>query len=220
LAVADAIFSCVPNFAATTEKGTHLRRFAPIFSAAAIVLLAAFAHAQQLDLAVTGSTLMAFKNTSDSEAFVPAPEKGGVYPGVSADYIFHGRLGLNVETSWRYHRANYYGYEKYRPVFTDVNAIFQPKITKKFGLDFMGGVGVASNLFYLPGNQCFAGGGSCYSNGEHFMEHLSAGVRYYAWHHFFIRPEANYYRIQNNFEFRSDNVFRVGASIGYTFTEK
>ncbi len=84
----------------------------------------------------------------------------------------------------------------------------------------MGGVGLASNLFYLPGNQCFAGGGSCYSNGEHFMEHLSVGVRYYAWHHFFVRPEANYYRIQNNFEFRSDNIFRVGASIGYTFTEK
>ena len=48
------------------------------------------------------------------------------------------------------------------------------------------------------------------------MEDLGAGVRYYVWHHFFVRPEVHYYHIQNNVEFNSDNVFRVGASIGYT----
>jgi hypothetical protein len=202
------------------EKGTHLRRFAPIFSAAAVILLAALAQAQQLDVAVSGSTLMASKNTDISQAFVPEQEKGGVYPGLNADLIFHGRLGVEVESSWRYHQTNYYNYEKYRPIFTDVNAMFQPRITKKFGLDLMAGVGVASNIFYLPGPQCFAGGGSCYTSSNHFMEHLSAGVRYNAWRHFFVRPEAHYYRVQNNFEFRSDNVLRVGASIGYTFDLK
>jgi hypothetical protein len=199
------------------KKGTSLSRFVPVFSAAAVILFAAFAQAQQLDVAISGSTLLAAKNTSISEAFVPAQEKGGVYPGVSVSRLIRGRLGVNVESSFRYHRANYYNYEKYRPVFTDVNALFQPKLTKRFGLDLTAGIGVATNLFYLPGGSCYAGGGSCYSNSSHFMEHLSGGVRYNAWRHFFIRPEAHYYRIENNFEFRSDNVFRVGASIGYTF---
>jgi hypothetical protein len=50
------------------------------------------------------------------------------------------------------------------------------------------------------------------------MEHLGGGVRYYFWHQFFIRPEIHYYRIQNNVEFHSDNLFRASASIGYTFS--
>jgi hypothetical protein len=37
------------------------------------------------------------------------------------------------------------------------------------------------------------------------------------WHHAFIRPEARYYNIlNNNNNFSSNNVIRVGASIGYT----
>jgi opacity protein-like surface antigen len=49
------------------------------------------------------------------------------------------------------------------------------------------------------------------------MEDLGAGVRYYVWHHFFVRPEVRYYHIQNNTdEFNSSNIFRVGGSIGYT----
>jgi hypothetical protein len=42
-------------------------------------------------------------------------------------------------------------------------------------------------------------------------------VRYYFLGNFFVRPEANWYYIRNNFEFHSDNVFRAGASVGYTF---
>ena len=47
--------------------------------------------------------------------------------------------------------------------------------------------------------------------------------RYYVWHHVFVRPEIHYYHIPNNNNpnnngfFNSNNVFRVGASIGYTF---
>jgi hypothetical protein len=48
------------------------------------------------------------------------------------------------------------------------------------------------------------------------MEDLGGGIRYYVWHHLFVRPEIHYYHIQNNVEFNTDNLFRVGASIGYT----
>ena len=32
----------------------------------------------------------------------------------------------------------------------------------------------------------------------------------------FVRPEAHYYRISNNFQFNSGNIVRLGVSIGYT----
>jgi len=195
-----------------------LRKFAPIASVCTVVLSAILGHTQQIDFAVGGGTTLASRPSTSSLAAPPPAEKGGIYPSVEADILLRNRIGLNVETSWREKQGNYYGYEKYRPILTDVNALFQPKLSKKAGLDFMGGVGVASNRFYLPGNTaCFAPIGTCYVSANHFMEHLSAGLRYYAWRNFFVRPEIHYYHIQNNFEFNSDNLFRAAVSVGYTF---
>jgi hypothetical protein len=200
----------------------YLRRIAPIASACTVFLFAVLAHTQQVDIAVGGGTTLASKNNTSSQALLPPQEKGGVYPSVSADIILKKRYGLNVETSWRDKKASYNGYETYRPFFTDVNALFQPQLRKKIGLDLMAGVGVASNLFYFPGVTCGSVPGTCYVSSNHFMEHLSGGIRYYFWHrlpNFFVRPEIHYYHIQNNFEFHSDNVFRANVSIGYTFRQ-
>jgi hypothetical protein len=82
----------------------------------------------------------------------------------------------------------------------------------------MGGVGVASNRFDLLGS-CNIPGCTNYTGSNHFMEDLGVGLRYRFWHHLphlFVRPEARYYHIQNNFEFNSDSVFRVGVSLGYS----
>ena len=132
---------------------------------------------------------------------------------------FKRRLGFNVETAWRANQASYYGYESYRPILTDFNALFQPKLGKRMGLDLMGGIGVASTRFYVPfATSCsFFSGCINYTSSNHFMEHVGGGIRYYVWHHFFVRPEVHYYHIQNNDnEFYSDSVVRVGGSIGYT----
>ena len=203
-----------------------MRRFAPVASLCTVLLFVTLSHAQQIDVAAGWGIALAPRNNTSSQAFLPPTERGGTYPSVSVDVVpkngfFKNRVGLNVETSWRYKRASYYGYESDRPIFTDVNALFQPKLTRKIGLDLMGGVGIASNQFYLPGmNACGSAPGTCYTSSDHFMEHLSGGIRYYGWHrlpHVFVRPEIHYYHIQNNFEFHSDNLFRAGASIGYTF---
>ena len=88
----------------------------------------------------------------------------------------------------------------YRPILTDVNAFFQPKLSKKLGLDFMAGIGIASNRFNLLGS-CSIPGCVNYTSSNHFMEDLGVGVRYRFWHrlpHIFVRPEAHYYHIQNN----------------------
>jgi Outer membrane protein beta-barrel domain len=194
-----------------------LRKFATATSAFTVLLFATLAHAQQqIDLAVGGGTVFSPRNSSASVANLPPPERGGVYPSVSANVRLKDHLGLNVEAAWRDKKANYYGYESYRPLLMDVNGLFQQRLTKRVGVDLLGGVGLASNRFYLP-DSCYAPAGTCYTSGTHFMEHLGIGVRYYFWRRFFVRPEAHYYRIQDNEGFHSDNLLRVGASLGYTF---
>ena len=194
-----------------------------IASACAVLLFSTLAFTQQqIDVAVGGGTLFSTANKGISEALLPSPEKGGTYPSVSVNVIpknhfFKNRIDLNVETSWRDKRANYYGYEKYRPILTDVNALFQQRVNKKAGLDFLGGIGIARTNFYLPSLACDAPSGTCYTSGTHFMEHLGFGVHYYVWRSFFVRPEAHYYHIQDNQGFNSNSVLRVGASIGYSF---
>ena len=200
-----------------TEEDSLLGKFAFIASTS-IVLLAALAHAQQFDLAVGGSTLMSSSLSANSLNFQPPAEKGGAYVSISGDIVGfkHRRLGLNVETAFRIRQANYDGYETYRPILTGFNALFQPRVGKKLGLDLIAGVGIASTRFYLPAASCNIPGCVNYTSNNHFMEDLGGGVRYYVWRHVFVRPEVRYYHIHNNAEFNSNNVVRVGASIGYT----
>ncbi len=199
-----------------------MRKFAPLIFACTVLLFAGFAYAQQqVDILLGGATLKSFPPRNSSANFQPLTETGGTYISLGGDFVGYKkrRLGLNFETSWRYHQGSYYGYEKYRPILTDVNAFFQPKLTKKLGLDFMAGVGVASNRFTILA-PCGIPGCVNYTGSNHFMEDLGFGVRYRVWHrlpHIFVRPEAHYYHIQNNREFNSNNVFRVGASVGYSF---
>jgi len=198
-----------------------LRKFALLTSACTVLLFASFASAQQqLDVLIGDSILESLARTNDSVNFQPPLEKTGTYFSVGGNLVkFDHRLGLNVETSWRYKQGNYEGYETYRPIFTDVNVLFQPKLRHKLGLDIIGGIGIASNRF-TPVASCDIPGCANFTSSNHFMEDLGIGVRYYVWHrlpHVFIRPEGHYYHIQNNVEFNSSNVFRVGASIGYTF---
>ena len=197
-----------------------MRKFALLAFTCTLLLSANLASAQQGDILVGGGELMSLSSSSDIVSFQPLTEKGGVYLGIAGDVVsFPHRLGINVETSWRYKQGNYYGYENYRPFFTDANLLFQPKINKKMGLEFMAGVGIASNRFYIL-QSCGSPGCINFTSSNHFMEDFGAGFRYYVWHHLphvFVRPEAHYYHVQNNQGFNSGNVFRVGASIGYTF---
>jgi hypothetical protein len=211
------------------QKGTVLRKFALLASACSVLLLASFASAQQGDIMIGGSILTSLSRPSDLATFHQPIEKGGIYPSVSGDFVkFKHRLGINAEVAWRYKKGDYpFNGETYRPIFSDVNVLFQPNLTKskKVGLDIFAGIGVASTIFYVPyATTCSLPTSGCitYTSSNHFLEDIGGGVRYYVWHrlpHVFIRPEAHYYHIQNNVEFNSPNIFRVGASVGYTFSK-
>ncbi|MFZ1050682.1 MAG: hypothetical protein WBP65_10690 [Candidatus Sulfotelmatobacter sp.] len=197
-----------------------MRKLALLAPVLALVFSCHFATAQQGDIMFFGGTLLSSSPSTNQLFSGNIAEKGGTYLGISGDVVgFKKRLGFNIETAWRASQASYLGYETYRPILTDFNALFQPKLGKKVGLDLFGGIGIASTRFYVPyATSCsYFSGCINYTTSDHFMEDLGAGLRYYVWHHFFVRPEVHYYHIQNNTDvFSTDNVFRVGASIGYT----
>jgi len=196
-----------------------LRKITFLAAAVAFLGLCTFASAQQADAFFGFGTLMSSDSCATNTAgnFI-CPEKGGLYTNVGADVVFHKHIGFAFETAWRASQGAYGGTggQPYRPILSDFNALYQPKVSKKVGLDLMGGVGWQSTRFYLP--YC-TNAFTCnnFVSSHHFLTHVGGGIRYYVWGHLFVRPEAHYYWINNNTDvFSSGNVIRVGGSIGYT----
>jgi hypothetical protein len=180
--------------------------------------LACFAQAQQGDAMFGGGTIMSSGSCDVTTGL--CSEKGGFYPSISADVIFHKRLGFNFETTWKGSQGSYGGPggQPFRPIILDFNGMYQPKLSKKAGLDLMAGIGMQSTRFYgyQPTSGCVYFG-ACYASSHHFLVDIGGGIRYYVWGHVFLRPEAHYYHIVNNTnDFTSNDIVRVGASIGYT----
>jgi opacity protein-like surface antigen len=193
-----------------------LRKLALVAAVFAFLLFSQFASAQQGDAMFGFNALMSSGSCgANAQGALICPEKGGLYPSFSADVVFHKRVGFNFETAWRASQGSYGG-QPFRPIISDFNLLYQPRMNKKVGADLMAGLGWQSTRYYLP---FCTGTISCnnFVSSRHFLLHLGGGVRYYVWGNFFVRPEIHYYHIANNTsDFSSDNVFRAGASIGYT----
>ena len=196
--------------------------FALVFS---FFTLANLASAQQADAMLGFGTVVATGSTGTSCVLTftsncVGKETGGLYTTISGDVIFHKHIGFNIEGNWRTKQAldlaN--GGQYYRPILFDFNGDYQPRITKKVGVDLLGGVGWQTTRFYAYNNSsnCLVFG-SCYTSNNHFLVHFGGGIRYYFFGNGFIRPEVHFYHIMNNTDvFNNTNVIRVGASIGYT----
>jgi hypothetical protein len=198
----------------TANKDNHrrflLRKLAFLATIFAFFALPNLASAQQGDAMFGFGTLVSNQSCGSF-----CPEKGGLYTNIGADVICHKRVGFAFDATWRTSQGNYFG-QPYRPILFDFNGVYQPRISKKVGADLMGGIGWQTSRFYLPycTNQFTCNN---YTSSNHFLVDVGAGLRYYVWGHFFVRPEVRYYHILNNTDqFSSDNVFHVGASIGYT----
>src|SRR5258708_10429586 len=113
--------------------------------------LACFAQAQQADAMFGGSTIMSSGTSAcpatGGSCFVT--EKGGFYPSISADVIFHKRVGFDFEAAWRGGQGNYAGVGiPFRPILVAFNGDYQPQLSKKAGLDLLGGIGWQTPHFY------------------------------------------------------------------------
>ena len=133
----------------TNHEGEYLRKFARIAAVCALGVWAlgwsaSFVSAQQVDVMVGGGTLFSSTPVTATQNQPVIAEKGAPYPSVGGDVILYERFGLNFEGAWRWKEGVYPGYDQtYRPILLDVNALFQPRLSKKYGADIMVGVGAA-----------------------------------------------------------------------------
>ena len=221
----------LPAKALQESRRFLLRKSVFIAAVVAVFAFCTFASAQQGDAYIGGGTMLS--SSASSGTLIPGtncgtnsngdpvcPEKGGFYMNLGADVVFKNRLGAAFDVNWKASQAEFGGPggQPYRPLLFSFNGVFQPKLSKKAGLDLFGGIGWQSTRFYgyQPTTNCVYFG-SCYTSSNHFLVDVGGGLRYYVWGHMFIRPEARFYHIVNNEDnFTSGNVIHVGASIGYT----
>jgi hypothetical protein len=196
-----------------------LRKLALLAAVFSILLLANLASAQQADAMFGFGTVTSPGASACNSNTGLCPEKGGLYPNLGADVILHRRVGFGFDVAWRGSRGAYGGSggQPFRPILFDFNGVFQPRLSKKAGLDLMGGIGWQSTRFYSGTFTCNFVSCINYVSSNHFLVDVGGGIRYYVWGHVFVRPEAHYYWINNNTaDFTSGNIVRLGASIGYT----
>ena len=187
-----------------------------LFAGAAIFTFSSAAHAQQVDFAFGMSTMDAPGASEADINHSTVSLAGGAYPSFSGDVLIYKRIGFQGELGWKGSRRVYPGPDiPYRPLFWDFNAIYVPKLAPQAYLELLGGIGAQSTRFYI-GQTCGAFSCSNYQSSNHFMGHFGVGLKLYATHNFFVRPEAHLYLVNNNLEFSSPRAVRYGISIGYT----
>jgi len=142
---------------------------------------------------------------------------GGTYLNFTGDFLLRHNLGVEGEIAWRAHQNLYLGYQPYRPLFYDFGAVWAPRFGR-VGAEVTAGIGAESLRFYNNYYTCsYVAGCTNYTSSNHFMGAIGGGLKFYATHNIFIRPEARLYLIHNNVEFAGSHALRAGVSIGYSF---
>ena len=187
------------------------------FVYAALSAFSNSAWAQKADLAIGLSTMESAGASQAGSGHQPVSLDGGAYPGFSGDVqVFH-HIGIGGEVYWKASQGEWGGYQPYRPIFYDVNAVYTPKLAKHTYLELQGGMGALSTRFYSQNLNCDFYTCTDYTSSNHFAGHIGGGIKFYARGNFFIRPEGHLYLVKNNAEFSSGRIARLGVSVGYTF---
>ena len=183
-------------------------------------LMLGTAHAQQLDGAFTVSGLKAPSafDVSPSSQFFPQSVGGGTFVGFSGDFLFLKHFGVGGEVHWRAQRNLSQGFLPFRPIFYDFNAVFAPPLGKHAAAELMGGFGGESVRFYQQTFTCSFFSCTNFTSVNHLTGDVGGGLKLYIFHHVFLRPEARFYFIRNNFEFSGSHATRLGVSLGYTLS--
>lgn len=194
-----------------------------VASSCVLFAVTSTAYAQQFDIAFGYGTLGGNPASDATAADVASGThaaqsiSGGGYPSFSGDFLFIKKyLGVGGEVTWRAHQNIDQFFQPYRPILYDFNVIYAPAIGKHAQVEVQGGIGAESLRFYSPVFVCNFFGCTNYSSSNHFLTHVGGGLRLYVWRSVFIRPEAHYYFVNNNFEFAGPRVTRYGVSLGYS----
>ncbi len=193
-----------------------MRKLALFVLAFATLAFTASLHAQQFDVAFGAGTITTPSNVDLSGGYTTENLAGGTYLSFSGDYLFAHNFGFGGDVSWRAKQAVYGGYQPYRPILYDINAVYAPNFGKHFGVEAVGGFGGESLRFYTPYPNCSSFSCTDYVSSNHLMGDIGGGIKFYLPHNLFIRPEFRAYFVRNNFELSSPRVFREGVSIGFS----
>lgn len=155
--------------------------------------------------------------TSNGNTFFPQSIGTGTWPVVSGSFVTAKRIGIEGEFAWRAKQNLYDGFQPFRPIFWDINALYAPKLGNRATLELLGGIGSEDVRFYGVTNCSTFTGCTNFVSEKHLMGDVGAGLRVYATKNFFIRPEARLYFVRNNFDFSGSKAVRAGVSVGFTF---
>ena len=194
-----------------------MRKFA-VCTVFALLVLTTIPAFSQMDVAFGASTLTSAESSQPTFIFGPQPLNGGTYLSISGNQIFYKeQFGVGGEISWKASQAIYAGYQPYRPIFWDFNAVWVPKLGRRASGEFQAGIGGESIRFYNNFYTCNFVSCTNYTTSTHFTGHFSAGLRLYFAGNAFLRPEVHFYPVNNNLEFTSNKIVRYGVSLGYSF---
>ncbi len=186
----------------------------------ALAMLAGVAAAQQVDVGFGVSAVSGRSSTDPDVGFSPQMLGGGAFPVVSADLLLWKHFGFGGEVAWRAKQNLYQGYQPFRPILYDFNAVWAPPLGKHAALQFQGGIGAVSSRFYQGQYTCSFTSCTNYVSSNHLLGDVGAGLKLYVGHDFFVRPEASFYFVRNNFEYTGPHAQRYGVTIGYTLGPK
>jgi hypothetical protein len=201
-------------------------RFSPVL----LLVFAGFAAGQSqlnvhfgLGTATNGSSGQATDTFGTGNVFY-APRMGGLFATTGAGLMLTPHFGIGGELAFRASQGAFSGL-KYRPLFYDFNAIYQPHAGKRIVPEFQAGLGGVNMRFYLDQQGCdaFAGcstASTFLESSNHFQLHFSAGTRLYVTPHIFFRPQFDVHWVNNFFQFSSNWVPQYTMALGYTFGER
>ncbi len=153
------------------------------------------------------------------------PAMNGFFLGFGGDIMFRKHLGVGAEINFQPTHQDY-GPLEYRQTFIDVNAIYEPLITKHAIVQLQGGIGSASTGFTFSQTGCVGTAVCTTSNSPvgsatHFQVHFGVGLQIPVSNHFFIRPQFDLHYVPNlTDQFGSDFVPEATIAVGYHFGER
>jgi len=155
-----------------------------------------------------------------------APNMGGVFGVIGADFMLKPHFGVNGEYSFRFAQQDYLpaGGLKVRPGFYDFNAIFAPGPSDaKIVPVLEGGIGGARLSLYFNQQNCAIPSvcqnfSQVIATANHFQVHGAVGVKIYVKDDIFIKPQFDIHWVHNlDQQYGRDAVPEYTLSVGYTF---
>lgn len=192
----------------------------------AVCLMGSAAFGQQIDAGLGFSGAVAPTLSAPTSDHSPANLGSGTWISVGGNALFKKHFGVGAEVAWRASQnlypvgtgGTFFGFQPYRPIFYDFNAVYGTQFSKAAGADLMAGIGGAAIRFYTPFFTCDFSGCFNYQTDNHFLGHFGGRLKLYPTKgSIFIAPEAHLYLINGANKFSSNRVTRFGIAIGYTF---